>query len=203
MISKQPLQNTLRSGIQGLLACSLLAVSSMSLAADSETTWFGEVADGQWLAGIKLGAMSPDNPGFQDAGMATFVFGYQFSRPIGDRGSASVELELGVTNSAGIDTADFRGEGDWDAHTLGLFMNYRSPGTVYFKGKLGILDSNIDARYDSGTDIKFNDTAFAYGIGAGVRLGGDDGRTTLEAEWMGASGDNDVNYYNLGVNFEF
>ena len=88
-------------------------------------------------------------------------------------------------------------------HTFGVFFNYRSPGTVYFKGKLGLLDSNIDTRYDSGEKVKSNDAALALGLGFGVRLGGNDGRTTLEGEWVTTSGDNDINFYNLGANIEF
>jgi hypothetical protein len=170
--------------------------------ADSQTTWFGEVADGEWLAGIKLGAVAPDIPGYDTAPIATLVFGYQFSRPVGDRGSASIELELGTSDDADITSSGFNGSGEYDVHTAGLFFNYRSPGTVYFKGKVGILDSNIDSRFDSGADLKSNDAAFALGLGFGVRLG-EDGRTTLEAEWMSASGDNDINYYNLGANIAF
>ena len=202
MRSRKPSRNAIRSSLKGMLLCSLIA-SGAAQAQDSETTWFGEVAEGEWLAGIKLGAMSPDIEGFDDTGFATFVFGYQFARPAGDRGRSSIEVELGVSDSANINATDARGIGEYDAHTLGVFFNYRSPGTVYFKGKAGILDSNIDAMYDSGLDEKYDDTAFAYGLGFGVRLGGNDSRATLEAEWMGATGDNDLQFYNLGLNIEF
>ncbi len=183
-----------------LLACSLLAASSLSIA-DPQTTWFGEVADGQWLAGIKLGAIVPDFDGYDDAAtIAAVVVGYQFSRPIGDRGSASIELELGTSDTANITNSGFEGSGDYDIHTAGLFFNYRSPGTVYFKGKVGVLDSNIDSRFDSGKNVKSNDASFALGLGLGVHVGK---RTTIEGEWVSTSGDNDINYYNLGANIAF
>ena len=195
--------NVLLTGTKVLFACSVLLTSSASIA-DSQTTWFGEVADGQWLAGIKLGAIVPDLQGYDDAAtVAAVVIGYQFSRPIGDRGSASIELELGTSDTANISSSNPNGPGDYDIHTAGVYFNYRSPGTVYFKGKVGILDSNIDSRFDSGKRVKSNDASLALGLGFGVHLGGEDGRTTIEAEWLTTSGDNDINYYNLGANFAF
>ena len=41
----------------GLLGVGLTA--GLQAQADSQTTWFGEVADGEWLAGIKLGSSRP------------------------------------------------------------------------------------------------------------------------------------------------
>jgi hypothetical protein len=194
--------STVRSRFSSLLACGLMLTSTIGIA-QSQTTWFGEVADGEWLAGIKLGAVAPDIPGFDTAPIASLVIGYQFARPIGDRGTASIELEIGTSQDADINESGIYGPGNYDVHTAGLFMNYRTAGTVYFKGKVGVLDSNIDARYDSGQNIKFNDAAFALGLGLGVRLGGEDARTVLEGEWVTASGDNDINYFHLGANIEF
>jgi hypothetical protein len=184
-----------------VLACCLLVASSTSFA-DSQTTWFGEAADGQWLAGVKLGAAAPDIDGYDDTFLGTIVLGYQFARPAGDRGRSSIEFEISTSEDADISPSGLGilGTGEYDMHTFGVFFNYRSPGTVYFKGKLGLLDSNIDSRFDSGEKIKSNDASFALGLGFGVRLGG---RTTLETEWVSSSGDNDINYYNLGLNVEF
>ena len=198
----KPGKKALSSNIKTLLACCLLAASSVSIA-DSQTTWFGEVADGEWLAGIKLGSAAPDLDGYDTAPMATVLVGYQFSRPAGDRGRSSLEFEFSTTDDADIKPVGFNGPGEYDMHTFGVFFNYRSPGTVYFKGKLGLLDSNIDTRYNSGENVKSNDAALALGLGFGVRLGGNDGRTTLEGEWVTTSGDNDINFYNLGANIEF
>ena len=135
--------------------------------------------------------------------MGGIVLGYQFSRPAGDRGRSSIEFEFSTSDNADINPSGIRGPGEYDLHTFGVFFNYRSPGTVYFKGKLGLLDSNIDSRFDSGQNVKSNDASIALGLGFGVRLGGNDSRTALEAEWMSTSGDNDINFYNLGLNVEF
>ena len=196
-------RKSIRFSFQGLLAGSLIAVSSMSMA-DSETTWFGEVADGEWLAGVKLGAIHPQISGYQTAPTAALVLGYQFSRPIGDNGSSSIELELGGSGNADITSAAVSGTvGDFDVSFAGLFFNYRSPGTVYFKGKAGMLGTRINSRTVSGLETTSTDTSFAIGLGAGVRLGGDEGRTSIEAEWVATTGDHDINYYNLGANIEF
>lgn len=202
MHKSQPKEKILSPVKKTLLACCLLVASSSSFA-DSQTTWFGEAADGQWLAGVKLGAAAPDIDGYDDAFLGTVVVGYQFSRPAGDRGRSSVEFEFSTSEDADISPYGIRGAGEYDMHTFGVFFNYRSPGTVYFKGKLGLLDSNIDSRFDSGEKIKSNDASLALGLGFGVRLGGNDGRTALEAEWVSSSGDNDINYYNLGLIIEF
>ena len=185
----------------GLLSLGLTV--GVAAQADSQTTWFGEVADGEWLAGIKLGAVDPDIPGCDETPMGTLVLGYQFSRPIGDRGSSSIELELGFSGSENLGIDSQFGDGEYDVQAAGVYFNYRSPGTVYFKGKLGILDTNIDTKLISGTEFKNNDASLAFGLGAGVRLGGDDGRATLEAEWVSSAGDIDINMYNLGANIEF
>jgi hypothetical protein len=202
MSKSQSTEKILSSGKKTVLACCLLAVSSVSFA-DSHTTWFGESADGEWLAGFKLGGVATDIGGHDDAFAGTIVLGYQFSRPAGDRGRSSIEFEFSSSDDADISPSGIRGIGEYDMHTFGVFFNYRSPGTVYFKGKLGVLDSNIDSRFDSGTNIKSNDAAFALGLGFGVRLGGNDGRTSLEVEWVSSSGDNDLNMYNLGLIVEF
>lgn len=206
-MSKRVPANTKQMGFLKALACTALIASSASYA-DSQTTWFGEVADGQWLAGIKLGVAEVDLASIEGADydstqMVTLVLGYQFSRPVGNGGTSSVEVEFGTTNDGAIDRA-VRGVGEWDMHTSSLFFNYRSPGTVYFKAKLGVIDSNIDSRFRGGRTIKSDDASIAGGFGLGVHLGGNAAaKFNIEGEWVTASGDNDVNYFNIGGMVEF
>jgi hypothetical protein len=176
--------------------------SSESSESKEQVTWFGEVAEGDWLAGIKVGAVKPDNEGFRDGTSGTIIFGYQFARPVGDRGSASIEIELGTSTWSDVRTGGVT-YGEWDIHSFGIFFNYRSPGTIYFKGKLGVLNTTIHSKANSGAVSDFKDTGLALGLGAGYRIGGSDGKTTIEAEWVSSSGDTDINYYNLGANFAF
>jgi len=102
-----------------LLSAAIIAVcASISLPsfADTEsTTWFGEESDGTWLAGIKFGVTENNAPGYDSASTATLVVGYQFSRPVGEGGTASVELELAASEDARIGPGnDFGVNGDWD-----------------------------------------------------------------------------------------
>jgi len=207
--TSQTRSSKLKSGLVLSIAasCSLLLLSPLATAASDsndkdQVTWFGEVAEGQWLAGVKIGAVKPDNEGFQDTTSGALVFGYQFARPVGDRGSSSIELELG-TSTWGDVRAGGTTYGEWDIHSIGVFFNYRSPGTVYFKGKLGVLSTKIHSKSNNGSVTDFDDTGLAFGLGAGYRLGGNDGNTSIEAEWVSVAGDTDINYYNLGANFEF
>lgn len=194
---------TWKSATLKLLAGSVIA-ASLSLgsahAAGAGTTWFGETADGQWLAGIKLGSVTNDNPRFDDATNATLVLGYQFSRIIGDRGTASVEFEIGDSISDG----DLRttANGEWGVQTLGVYLTYRSPGTIYFKGKLGVQDTDVQTRNSGSINLDRSDANFAYGAGLGIVLGRDQ-NINLEVEWVGVSGDNDLNFFNIGGHYRF
>ncbi len=198
---------SLRKAASAALLSSLL-FSPLAYSAENETqkepvTWFGETADGEWLAGVKLGVAQPDLEGYDNATMGTLVVGYQFARPAGDRGRSSIEMELGISNTNDISANGVSHVAEYDIHTFAMFFNYRSPGTVYFKGKLGFIDSNIDTSYpNDGPKAlpKMHDTSLAFGLGLGMRVSKNG---TIEAEWVSASGDNDINYYNIGGNIEF
>ena len=177
-----------------LAAIGFLSVSTATYAQEG-TTWFGDTADGQWLAGIKYGSMTNDDPGFQDADAYTLVLGYQFARPVGDNGSSSIELELTDTEEADLNNGI--SNGFWDATTIGLFITYRTPGTVYFKGKVGLLASDLKAEINEVDVADTSDVAFAYGAGLGVRLGAQQ-NVNLELEWTGASGEHDLSHVTIG-----
>ncbi len=190
--------------IKPLLVASLLAlsISSPSIADTQSTTWFGEEADGQWLAGIKFGVTENNAAGYNSASTGTVVVGYQFSRPIGEGGTASIEVELGTSETSNIGIGnEFGATGKWKTDTTALFFTYRSPGTVYFKGKAGILDSNINSKFPLGS-VESNDANFAFGVGVGLRVGGERD-VSVEAEWVGTSGDHDLNQFNLGAHMAF
>lgn len=200
MIRNKTQGNALRSGLNTIIACAMLLASATSFA-QSQTTWFGNVADGQWLAGVKLGVAEPSSDAFESANTATLVLGYQFSRPIGNGGSASIEFEIGTSEEEKVRFTSV-GEGEWDVETVSAFLNYRSPGTVYFKAKLGMMDTSLTTKFPLGNS-EFDDTGLALGFGGGVRLGSADSHFSLEAEWISSSDDEDINFYNLGLIFEF
>jgi opacity protein-like surface antigen len=172
----------------------LLMMTAMNASAQEGTTWFGDSADGQWLIGIKGGIIQNDDPSFSDADNIGLVLGYQFAREIGTNGSASVELEYSETDDATINAST---SGHWNTDSLGLFMNYRGPGTVYFKGKLGVMRTDVQATTGGVQLPKVSDTNFAYGLGLGVALGATQ-NFKIEADWTGTSGDNDLNLFSIG-----
>lgn len=173
----------------------LMAISANTAISQEGTTWFGDSADGQWLVGVKLGSINNDAPGFEDASLTTLVLGYQFSRQVGTDGTASLELEIGKSDDADLNNGLPGSE--WEAETLGLFINYRTAGDVYFKVKLGLMSTDIEARTGRLATLDVSDTNFAYGAGFGVILGQRQ-NINLELDWTGSSGDNDVNLINLG-----
>ena len=175
-----------------LVSAALLLLPVSMVNAQESTTWFGHSADGQWLVGVKLGKIENNRAGnFDDADNYTLVLGYQFARAIGTDGSATIELELGDSDDADFDSHIFGSQ--WSVRTAGLFMTYRTPGTVYFKGKVGILHSDLDFN-DVLPDQ--DDTNFAIGAGFGILLGAKQ-NFNLEVEYTGTSGDNDLNIWNL------
>ncbi|MEE9447986.1 MAG: outer membrane beta-barrel protein [Arenicellales bacterium] len=195
-------RSALKLSLLGGLSSLALLASPLSYAESTnteQTTWFGEVADGQWLAGLKLGAAEPSTPGYSTAQTTTLVVGYQFSRPVGDSGSSSIELEFTTSNDADIEGGV---GGDWDMHSTGLYFNYRTPGTVYFKGKLGILDSNVHTRFPT-RDFQSHDANMAFGLGLGVRMGSPETPVNIEAEWISSAGDHDINHFSISGLMEF
>lgn len=131
--------------------------------------------------GVKAGLMMPDASGLDDALNIGGVIGVPVTElrrdGSGIAGTISVEGELTVTLVEG----DVDGGGDWDVWTLGGFGVYRSPASnnLYFKGKLGIVHSDVDASVGpfSASD---RDTDLALGLGLGIKLGG---RSNLEFEF--------------------
>ena len=182
-----------------LAAASLMAMS-WSASAQEGTTWFGDSADGQWLAGIKYGSMTNDDPGFQDADAYTLVLGYQFARPVGMNGSSSVEFEFTDTDEADINNGISNGA--WDATTIAAYITYRTPGTVYFKAKLGLLHSDVKVEINEVDISDGSDVAFGYGAGLGLRLGAEQ-NINLELEWVGASGEQDLSHITIGGHYLF
>lgn len=173
-----------------------ITLSMTTLAvADEEGTFFGQDATGKWIVGLKAGLMQNDTDGFGDATNAGVVLGYRFSRAMGGiGGSSSVEFEF----TTSVDDGDFSNiNGNWDVDTYALFFTYATPGTVYFKGKLGGMTTDVSSDV---VGVENDSSGFAYGAGLGVRAG-KQGR--FELEYTGVTGDNNINFLSLGGLFEF
>lgn len=190
----------LLGGLTVLTATTALAQSGPR----EDGTFFGYEARGKWMVGIKAAKVQNSEADFGDATNVGFLFGYTFARPIGINGTAAIEFEGTGTASDGdigpeSNLAAAGTSGEWDVDTLAIFFAYRTPGVVYFKGKLGGMQSKVSAKLPGG-NVDQDDFSFAYGAGLGVRLG-TMGR--IEAEYTGASGDNDIGLISLGGILEF
>ena len=175
--------------------CLFGALSTTSFA--DEPTWFGETADGEWFVGLRAGAAQSGEIAFSDATNAGILLGYQFSRPVGFNGSSSIEFEFTTSTSDGNigRNSEFSVPGNWDVDTFAVYFAYRTPGTVYFKGKGGVIKSDINVKLP-GQTVGSDDASLALGVGLGLRLLED--TANVELEFTGASGDNDIDLITLG-----
>ncbi len=177
-----------------------LALAGSAFGAE-EATWFGQKASGKWMIGVKGGTVKNGNDDFDDANNGGILLGYEFARPIGFDGSAAIEFE----GTSSFDDGDFGGastfgtSGRWDVDTLGLFFAYRTPGTVYFKGRLGGIQSDVTTK-TAGGNVSEDDASLAGSAGLGVKLGE---WGNIELEWTGDSGDNDIQIISLGGVLQF
>lgn len=176
-----------------LVSAALLLLPVSFANAQESTTWFGNSADGQWLVGVKLGQLENNSQSgfFDELENYTLVLGYQFARRVGTNGSASIELDLSESDDADFDSHIAGSQ--WNARTVGLFIAYRTPGKVYFKGKVGLMYSKLE--FDEALP-KEDDTNVAFGAGFGLLLGARQ-NMNLELEYTGTSGDNDLDIWNL------
>jgi hypothetical protein len=177
------------------LLAAFTLIPALTANAQEGTTWFGDTADGRWLAGIKYGQVANEALGFEDADAYTLVLGYQFAREVGVNGSSNLEFEFTDSDEADRNTG-FAGD-NWDLRSYGLYLTYQSPGTVYFKGKLGVLYSEISSEANNIKLEATDDASLAYGAGVGIVLGANQ-NINLELDYTAASGDNDISLVNLG-----
>jgi hypothetical protein len=185
---------------QIIAMAAMLLWPAISVWAQQGTTWFGDTADGQWLVGIKYGSITNDDPGFEDADAYTLVLGYQFAREVGINGSSSLEFEFTDSDEASRETG-IAGD-NWDATAYGLYLNYRTPGTIYFKARIGILYSEINSESNNVKLESNSDADIAYGAGLGILLGASQ-NINLEIDWTGSGGDNDISLVNIGGSIRF
>ena len=127
--------------------------------------------------------------------------GYEFSRPVGFSGSSSIEFSattLTTDGSIGLDSI-YSASGIWSVNTQSLFFTYKTPGTIYFKGKLGGIQSSIHSR-GATFNLKEDDTSLGFGAGLGLRPWKN---VTFEAEYSGATGSNDISLITIGAKIGF
>lgn len=187
--------------LSGITLAAVLLLNGAHTWAAEDVTFFGHRAAGKWMIGAKAAVVQNGTTGFDDSANIGLLIGYEFARPIGFDGTASIEIEGTTSFSDGdIDPDSIFGTGgDWDADTIALYFAYRTPGTVYFKGKLGVIRSETTANV-AGESVEDDDAALSWGVGLGLRL---NEQFNAELEFTDDTGDTDLSLISLGGNFLF
>ena len=133
--------------------------------------------------GAKGGPMQLDVSGADDPINAGVAIGYEFGVGLGDLG---FEGEFTTTVKDGK-----IGGLDLNIDTVAAYATYRSPGFIYFKGRVGY--AGWDAAQALGDTA--DDTSASYGIGLGLSL------KVLKFELEYTQIDDDINFVSLGIMF--
>ncbi len=183
---------------------------------DTSGPFFGNEAKGKWLIGLKIGQIDNNAEGITDSDAVGLLLGYEFARPVGIGGTSTIELEY----LAGSDTDILGGLASYDAEKLNLFLTYRSPGTVYYKFKIGASYSNIEVDgflldnglpFQPGNDLgqigavpfltdDNEDVSVAGGVGLGVRI---HENWNAEIEYVTSAGNNELDLITLTGVYRF
>lgn len=150
-------------------------------------------AESPWYAGIKAGTMSVDVSAYEDATSMGLILGYRLS----DNSSGSLAVEGEYTNSSSENITVLGISGKWDVDTLAVYLAYRTGGDLYFKGKIGYLNEDVNVNI-AGASISGSDSGASYGIGGGWKFGK---TNAVELEYTII--ETDVDFISLGVNFGF
>lgn len=187
--------------LAGTLTAFALSLSSAHTFAADEGTFFGQRAEGKWMIGVKVAIAQNGESGFDDGTNVGILLGYEFARPVGFDGKASIEFEGTTSTSDGDIEADsvFGTTGEWDLDTLAVYFAYRTPGTVFFKAKLGGIYSEVNTKV-GGVSTETDDASFSWGAGLGVRI---HERFNAELEFIDDTGDTDISLISLGGNLLF
>lgn len=152
-----------------------------------------QAADSPLYLGLKAGKVMIDISAYDDANSTGLVLGYKIS----DNADGSLAVEGEYTKSSTADITVLGIKGEWDVDTLAVYLAYRSGGDLYFKGKVGYLNEDINVNI-VGATISGSDSGMSYGVGGGWKLGK---KAALELEYTVI--EEDANFVSLGVNFNF
>jgi hypothetical protein len=119
------------------------------------------IASSSFYLGAKGGPMISDLEGMDDAANGGPVLGYEFASP-NLVGSFTIEGEYTDTLSDGDASISGAG-GRWPLEPL-PFMPYRSHGSLFVKGKIGVLSEYINMDV-GGIQSEESDTGSSLGIG--------------------------------------
>lgn len=139
-------------------------------------------ADGYF--GFKGGPMMIDLGSADDPINAGFVFGSNRDAGLSFEGEVNVTIIDGEYSVFG---SDF----DVSIRTIAGYAAFRSEGDTYFKGKVGVLNEDVEIG-----SISDDDTGGSYGLGVGWRQSNG---SMIELEYTII--EDDVDFLSLGFNF--
>lgn len=152
-------------------------------------------ADGFFI-GLKTGDVKFDVEELQNGRASGFQLGYEW------RFGLAVQLEA-LSYSEDLEEDYFYGfSGDAELDTTAIYAAYRTPGTVYFLAKAGILHEKFELEtssfYWTAESESETDTGLSVGIGGGVRLGD---HVLIEAEYTVI--EQDADFLGLSASVQF
>jgi len=119
--------------------------------------FFGEVYLGLKYGRLTIAEDVPDSDG-ADIRNLGFAFGKGINEVL------AMEFIWNTTV-----TEDDTSSGNLSADTIGLYMVAKTPGRVYFKGRVGYIRSTLERDF-SGDSFDHNSYGIAYGVGLGVKI---------------------------------
>ncbi|MCP3925429.1 MAG: porin family protein [Desulfobacterales bacterium] len=153
-------------------------------------------AEDTFYVGAKSGYMVIDDIAIASTTNATnggLLIGYQFES--GGYGNIALEGEFTQVISKGDITINGN-TGYWEVETAAIYLAYRTPDTLYFKAKAGMLREDVYISV-AGATADGTDTGSSYGFGVGLRAA----NVMLELEYTLV--EVDINYISLGLVFHF
>ena len=178
------------------LSAVFLVIVAMATPVFSDTAEPATTADSRHAYfGIKGGPMTigRDIPFNNDGVMLGALIGYDFP----DNGFA-IEGEFNTTvNKASSQDSRYS---DLGVTTLAAYGVFRSPGRLFFKGKMGVAYEYLTASFTGAfpLDVDGAGMSISFGIGGGVRI-----TERLIAEIEYTLIEEDIGYASLGVNWFF
>jgi len=150
-------------------------------------------ANGFYL-GASTGLMDADASGFDEAVNAGLLAGYDvYTKEI-----IAVSLEAGFTTTVSDGDVEIQGnKGNWDIDTRAAYIAVRMGERAYMKIRFGVVRNDVSVKV-AGFNRSESDTSGSWGGAIGWMFTDHWG---VQAD--GTMIDSDVNYWNLGVKYQF
>jgi hypothetical protein len=147
-----------------------------------------------WYLGASVGLMDDNVSGYDNATNVGALLGYD----IYAREAFAVSLESEITTSISNGEVSINGvHGDWNIDTQAAYVASRLGNRLYMKVRYGVLREDASVKI-SGVSRSGSDTGGSWGAALGWML---TPRWGIQLD--GTLVEPDVNYWNLGVKYQF